>query len=98
MSSPRASEKTSARPQELTAGSEDGVPAEKMASLFTPFLQLDDSEQNNVGGTGLGLAISRELARAMGGELRVDGETRAGATFILSLTATGLSPVITAKM
>lgn len=69
-----------------------GIPANKIASLFTPFLQLDDTGET-VGGTGLGLAISRELARAMGGELAVDETVRSGATFILSLDAAVSAPL-----
>ena len=37
------------------------------------------------GGFGLGLAIGRELARRMGGELRLDDATQTGARFVLQL-------------
>lgn len=63
-----------------------GIPADKISVLFTPFLQLDGGQVTPTG-TGLGLAISRELARAMGGELELDGSAGAGATFILTLEA-----------
>jgi signal transduction histidine kinase len=36
-------------------------------------------------GAGLGLAISRDLARGMGGDLRVRSEEGVGSTFTLTL-------------
>ena len=64
-----------------------GIPDDKIGSLFSPFVQLGGSGELYVG-TGLGLAISRELARAMGGDLGVQAESKnGGATFVLSLNA-----------
>ena len=63
-----------------------GVPEDKREAIFEPFVQLGRSLTTAQEGTGLGLAISRDLARAMGGDLRysVAGEGD-GATFILEL-------------
>ena len=62
-----------------------GIPADKLESIFEPFVQLDRGQPSGNVGTGLGLAISRDLARAMGGELRVRSTVGKGSTFILSL-------------
>jgi signal transduction histidine kinase len=57
-----------------------GIPHEDRDRVFRPFV----SEANGHG-TGLGLAISRELAHALGGELRVDSEVGKGSRFELTL-------------
>jgi signal transduction histidine kinase/DNA-binding NarL/FixJ family response regulator len=62
-----------------------GIPADKLESIFEPFVQLDRGQPSGNVGTGLGLAISRDLARAMGGDLRVRSTVGKGSTFILSL-------------
>ncbi|HVF38934.1 MAG TPA: HAMP domain-containing sensor histidine kinase, partial [Gemmatimonadaceae bacterium] len=62
-----------------------GIPEDKLALVFEPFVQLQTELPGAARGTGLGLAISRELARAMGGELIVTSVPGAGSTFALSL-------------
>jgi CheY-like chemotaxis protein len=61
-----------------------GIPAEKLARLFTPFERLD-AEQSGVEGTGLGLAVSRGLVELMGGTLGVESAVGVGSTFWLEL-------------
>ncbi|SOD03306.1 PAS domain S-box-containing protein [bacterium JGI 053] len=63
-----------------------GIPPEQQARIFDPFVQVDrhltaESQQ----GVGLGLAISRDLARGMGGDLRVESVPGEGSTFTLWL-------------
>ncbi len=62
-----------------------GIAPDDMERIFEPFVQLERSRPDVPGGgVGLGLAISRQLARAMGGELRAD--SRPGrTTFTLRL-------------
>ena len=62
-----------------------GIPRDKLESVFDPFVQIDTRLTRLQGGVGLGLAISRDLARGMGGDLRVESTPGAGSTFILTL-------------
>lgn len=65
-----------------------GIPAEKLDSIFDPFVQLRrDPSHGSQAGVGLGLAISRELARAMGGDIFVNSELGKGSQFELGLPA-----------
>ena len=67
-----------------------GVSADKLESMFEPFVQLDRRLTSSHEGTGLGLAISRDLARAMGGDLSASSTPGAGSCFTLTLPrATG---------
>lgn len=62
-----------------------GIPSEKQEAVFEPFVQVHTGPTRAVEGAGLGLAISRELARGMGGELRVRSREGGGSTFTLTL-------------
>ncbi len=62
-----------------------GVAPDRQPELFAPFVQADASTTRRYGGTGLGLAICDQLARAMGGALRLESELGRGSTFTLRL-------------
>ena len=53
-----------------------GISADKLETIFEPFVQADSSVTRRFGGTGLGLAISRRIAAALGGKLTA--ESRGG--------------------
>ena len=62
-----------------------GIPAAKLEQIFEPFVQAERALRPSDQGVGLGLAISRQLARAMGGDLRVESTQGNGSTFTLTL-------------
>jgi PAS domain S-box-containing protein len=69
-----------------------GIPADKLESVFEPFVQLDRARWTGLAGTGLGLSISRDLARAMGGDLTATSQVDAGSTFVLRVPRTKPRP------
>ena len=62
-----------------------GIAEEDVDRVFEPFVQLGRGLTTQHEGTGLGLAISRDLARGMGGDLRVRSAPGEGAAFTVSL-------------
>jgi signal transduction histidine kinase len=64
-----------------------GIAVRHHERIFEPFWQVDQSHARRHGGTGLGLAVSRRIARALGGDVRVESAPGVGSTFTLTLPA-----------
>ncbi|MEZ5956666.1 MAG: HAMP domain-containing sensor histidine kinase [Hyphomonadaceae bacterium] len=64
-----------------------GVSEENLKRLFSPFVQVDDSNTRRHDGAGLGLAITQRLVRLMNGEIEVESVIGEGSTFTIRLPA-----------
>jgi signal transduction histidine kinase len=69
----------------LVSDSGVGIPADKLDTIFDPFVQVHRDVEESRSGIGLGLAISRELIRGMGGDLTVRSELGRGSVFTLTV-------------
>ena len=60
-----------------------GIPQERLADLFNPYVQA--KQLRGVGGTGLGLAICKGIVEGYGGRIGVSSELGVGSTFWFEL-------------
>jgi signal transduction histidine kinase len=75
-----------------------GMTQDQLGRLFEAFGQAEASTARDYGGTGLGLAITRRYCRLLGGDVTVESDPGAGATFTIALPAlaTGAEPAAVA--
>ncbi len=69
-----------------------GIPPEHQARVFERFYRADPARARRPGqpgGTGIGLTVARELARANGGDVRIESSSPQGTTFVIELPAVG---------
>lgn len=64
-----------------------GIPPERKAQIFQPFLQGDNSFTKEYGGVGLGLAISQHYCHLMGGRIELESTVGEGSIFSVYLPA-----------
>jgi two-component system osmolarity sensor histidine kinase EnvZ len=62
-----------------------GIPADKRADAFRPFVRLDNARNLDETGTGLGLAIALDIARAHGGDLRLEDSPKGGLRAVVQM-------------
>jgi len=62
-----------------------GVPPDRRAAIFEPFVQGDDTLARRHGGAGLGLAIAKHLVDAMHGSLSLDCPASGGSVFTVEV-------------
>jgi len=64
-----------------------GIPAGDRDRVFQPWVRLDAGRGRDEGGAGLGLAIVRSIARAHGGEVRLETSPLGGLRAVVRLPA-----------
>ncbi len=64
-----------------------GIPEAELERVFDPFVRLEGSRSRETGGAGLGLAIARSIARAHGGDVKLQNRAEGGLRAMLSLPA-----------
>lgn len=62
-----------------------GIPTEKLDTIFEKFQQVDASDSRSKGGTGLGLAICRSIISQHGGRIWAESTLGLGSTFSFTL-------------
>ncbi|WP_334031942.1 ATP-binding protein [Alteromonas sp. P256] len=62
-----------------------GIAADKVDSLFEPFVQAEDTTSAKYGGTGLGLSICKQILSLLGGEISVSSVLEKGSVFSLDI-------------
>jgi len=62
-----------------------GIPSDKLESIFERFQQVDSSDSRRKGGTGLGLTICRKIIEQHEGEIWAESTIGEGSTFSFTL-------------
>jgi len=55
-----------------------GIPKDMQENIFKPFIQINNSQSENVEGNGFGLPITKAYIELLGGEIKIDSEIEVG--------------------
>ncbi len=70
----------------------EGIPPEKLESIFERFHQVDASDSRKRGGTGLGLAICQKIVEQHGGDIWAESHLGEGSAFYFTLPVDSSQP------
>jgi two-component system osmolarity sensor histidine kinase EnvZ len=62
-----------------------GIPRDQREAAFRPFVRLDNARNLDETGTGLGLAIALDIARAHGGDIRLEDSPKGGLRAVMQI-------------
>lgn len=62
-----------------------GIPADKLETIFDPFIQVSNDTARKYGGTGLGLTIIKKIITIMNGDIQVKSTIDIGTKFTVTL-------------
>ncbi|CAN5309360.1 ATP-binding protein [soil metagenome] len=62
-----------------------GIPEQSREDVFRPFVRLDQARNQDESGTGLGLSIARDIARAHGGDIRLEDSPIGGLRAVVEI-------------
>ena len=62
-----------------------GMSEEFIDHIFEPFTRAEDGSERRTQGTGLGMTISRNIARMMGGDIKVESTLGVGSIFTVTI-------------
>ncbi len=62
-----------------------GMDEQYLQHVFDPFSREDDEQVSRIQGTGLGMPISRNIARLMGGDIKVESKKGVGSRFTVTI-------------
>jgi len=71
-----------------------GIPADALPYIFTPFFRVKRPSLKHIEGLGLGLSISKQLVEMQGGTLSVESTEGKGTTFSFTLPRSQATPPI----